>query len=337
MPEISVIIPVYNKEKYIEDSVDSVLSQSFEDFEIIAVNDGSTDGSLSILERLAKQDQRIRVFDVPNGGVSSARNIGLQYATGNWIQFLDGDDRLEADYFEQAMTLLEKDSADILFSGFTMVDEQMKPVREVTIPEEGSRNRKELCDSFIRYQYTTGYFGFISNKLFRRMLLEKAGARFPVGTTLAEDLHFFARLYPYAERVRFWKGKSFFYLQTETNYLNNPDIDYYSQIKVHLQIKAWFEQMGLYETYRTQLDLKISQYAGFILFYDNEAGKTLGDAYSFLTGSREIIDCIDPGLVTGFSRQVLRCLKNRNYLGICSLYLGRNCVRALYRMVKKYE
>ena len=95
MPEISVIIPVYNKRKYIETTLRSVLEQSFRDLEVIAVNDGSTDESLVVLNQMAEVDQRVRVIDIPNGGVSNARNVGLACARGQWIQFLDADDLLE--------------------------------------------------------------------------------------------------------------------------------------------------------------------------------------------------------------------------------------------------
>ena len=94
MPKVSVIIPVYNKETYIKASLCSVLEQPFRDLEVIAVNDGSTDGSLEILRQIAAEDSRVQVIDIPNGGVSHARNVGMDHAGGRWIQFLDGDDVL---------------------------------------------------------------------------------------------------------------------------------------------------------------------------------------------------------------------------------------------------
>ena len=108
MPEISVIIPVYNKHKYIESSLRSVLEQSFRDLEVIAVNDGSTDESLTVLNQMAEADQRVRVIDIPNGGVSHARNVGLSHARGQWIQFLDADDLLEPEYFSKGMDFLKE-------------------------------------------------------------------------------------------------------------------------------------------------------------------------------------------------------------------------------------
>lgn len=337
MPEISVIIPVYNKEKYIEKSLRSVLDQPYGDFEVIIVNDGSKDASLRIVQDIAKTDERVVVVDIPNGGVSNARNVGLSHAHGQWIQFLDADDFLEHDYLSQAIQILKEHEVDILFSGFTMVNEQMEQVRNVSLSEEGHRNQRQLCDHFIRYQYDTGFFGYISNKLFSRSLLEKSGASFPVGTTLAEDLDFYAKLYPFVEKAYFWSGKSFFYLQTQTNYLHNPVVDYYSQIQIHLDIKTWFERSGLVAQYRDVLNKKVCEYAYFILFHDNENGKGLAKAYAFLSQREDIMACIAPQHMDGFAQMVLRCLHRKSLVGLKMLFAVRNGARSLYRMVRKND
>ena len=337
MPEISVIIPVYNKRKYIETTLRSVLEQSFCDLEVIAVNDGSTDESLVVLNQMAEVDQRVRVIDIPNGGVSNARNVGLACARGQWIQFLDADDLLEPEYFSKVMDFLKENPVDILFSGFTMVDSNMNLIKEIALPEEGFKDQEQLCHSFIQYQYENGFFGFISNKLFRRSLWEKSGAQFPVGTTLAEDLDFYARLYPAAETAYFWAGKSFRYLQTETNYTHNTKIDYYDQLEIQLDIKAWFQKSGLYATYKDQLDSKISQYAAYILFYDHEDGKDLSEGYAFLRSRPEVMACIDPRCMTGFYRMILRALKKARLPEIKALFAVRSGVRSLYRRVMGHD
>lgn len=97
--KLSVIIPVYNSEKYLNECIDSVLSQDFEDFELLLINDGSTDKSGKICDEYAKKDKRVNVFHKENGGVSSARNLGLKYAKGEWIAFVDSDDRVSIGFF----------------------------------------------------------------------------------------------------------------------------------------------------------------------------------------------------------------------------------------------
>lgn len=97
MPLVSIIMPVYNAEQYLASSIDSVLAQSAKDFELLLINDGSKDSSLAICQEYAAKDSRVRVLDKPNGGVSSARNLGLDEAKGEWLMFIDSDDWLTED------------------------------------------------------------------------------------------------------------------------------------------------------------------------------------------------------------------------------------------------
>ena len=101
MPKVSVIIPVYNVEKYLSECLDSVVNQTLKDIEIICVNDGSPDGSAAILEEYAQKDNRIKVITQENRGLSEARNSGLKIASGEYIAFLDSDDYIDLKFFEQ--------------------------------------------------------------------------------------------------------------------------------------------------------------------------------------------------------------------------------------------
>ena len=98
-PKISIIVPVYNVEQYLRRCIDSILNQSFADFELLLIDDGSKDKSGAICDEYAAKDSRIRVFHKENGGVSSARNIGLENARGEWLSFIDGDDVITEGYF----------------------------------------------------------------------------------------------------------------------------------------------------------------------------------------------------------------------------------------------
>lgn len=100
VPQLSVIVPVYNAEKTLRQCVDSILSQAYEDFELLLIDDGSKDSSPIICNEFEKKDARVRVFHKPNGGVSSARNVGLDYAQGEWITFIDSDDYITEQYLE---------------------------------------------------------------------------------------------------------------------------------------------------------------------------------------------------------------------------------------------
>ncbi len=113
MAVLSIIIPVYNKEQYINGCLTSILNQTFTDFELILVNDGSTDGSEAVCRRFAEADNRIRLITKPNGGVSSARNVGLSKASGKYIGFIDSDDAIEPDMYELLIRNAEQHQADI--------------------------------------------------------------------------------------------------------------------------------------------------------------------------------------------------------------------------------
>lgn len=114
MPKISVIVPVYNVAKYLERCLESILSQSFKDFEIICVNDGSTDNSLEILQQYAKKDKRIKIINQKNSGAGYSRNIGINAALGNYLSFIDADDWIDELFLEKVYHLAEVSSADII-------------------------------------------------------------------------------------------------------------------------------------------------------------------------------------------------------------------------------
>lgn len=121
---ISVIVPVYNVEKYLEKCIDSIVNQTFDHLEIILVNDGSTDHSLEICEKYKVQDKRIKVIDKKNGGLSDARNVGTQVAMGKFITFVDSDDFIDSDMITYLYHLITQADADISICQHKEIDEK---------------------------------------------------------------------------------------------------------------------------------------------------------------------------------------------------------------------
>lgn len=119
---ISVIIPVYNAEKYLLDCVKSVLRQSYKELEIILVDDGSKDKSLSIMNLLASEDSRVKVIRKDNGGVSSARNVGINSATKKYITFVDSDDTIETEMYKNMIEFAEKSNLDCVVCGINSIN-----------------------------------------------------------------------------------------------------------------------------------------------------------------------------------------------------------------------
>lgn len=120
-PTVSIIVPVYNMEQYLERCVDSILSQTYKDFEIILVDDGSTDNSGIICDDYAEKDQRIKVIHKKNGGISSARNAGIKLSKGQWLLFIDSDDCVKPDYIMSFFTPFPPQSKHIIIQGQTVI------------------------------------------------------------------------------------------------------------------------------------------------------------------------------------------------------------------------
>ena len=123
MPKLSIIVPVYNVEKYIRKCIDFILGKTFKDFELILVDDGSPDNCGEICESYARNDNRIRVIHRANGGLSAARNTGLSYATGKYIGFVDSDDYVSPVMYEKLINSIEKHNADICKCGYNEFDD----------------------------------------------------------------------------------------------------------------------------------------------------------------------------------------------------------------------
>lgn len=181
-PLISVIMPVYNAAEYVEAAINSVLGQSFCDFEIICVNDCSKDNSLKILEKLAEKDNRISVIDsAQNLGAGRSRNLGLDKAKGKYITFIDADDTISPDLYEKASELAESCRADVVTWGLTeeYYDKNDRHVRSVTIlPKKNICNAKPECLDLLLELERTTLFGYQWNSLYKAEIIRTNNIKF---------------------------------------------------------------------------------------------------------------------------------------------------------------
>ncbi len=186
MPKISVIIPVYNTENYLKECLNSVINQTFKDIEIICVNDGSTDNSLSILEEYARTDSRIKIINQKNQGVSSSRNNGIKSARGEYIMFLDSDDLYKPDLCEKVVEKIDSQSPDIVMWGHDCrCDKKIIKTDEYAYKlKKLSLKRNNSLKNLISLQV------FIWDKAFKKSFLENKKIEFPAGIKNAEDLIF---------------------------------------------------------------------------------------------------------------------------------------------------
>lgn len=184
MPILSIIIPVYNASAFLRETLDSVLKQSMQDFEIICVNDGSTDGSLTILESYADKDSRVSVYTVENGGVSNARNFGLSKAIGKYVHFVDADDLLSVDMEEKMVNCCESHSLDMAICSYktTSSDAITKYNVLANVPCSPSQLMSQCHD-----WHSSAILCFSWRMLFLRSLLIDNNIRYDSRISIGED------------------------------------------------------------------------------------------------------------------------------------------------------
>ncbi len=197
MPKLSIIIPVYNVEKYLVDCVESVLNQTYEDFELILIDDGSTDKSGLLCDELKKRDSRIVVIHQKNQGVSITRNVGLDIAKGEYITFLDADDLIDSQMYQILLEIALEEEADIaigdakIFHSEEEIQELIDEKKLWRSTELQFYSRDELiCDLFSRPSWTKG---FSVNKVYKKKCI--ANTRFKPNLKVREDLKFLIDLY----------------------------------------------------------------------------------------------------------------------------------------------
>ncbi len=199
-PKISIIIPVYNAEIYIEQCIYSVLNQTMQELEIIAVNDGSTDNSGAILNRLAATDQRLKVFHNSNIGVSATRNFGLQQATGTYISFCDADDWMEPTMLQELYNALITNNCNWAICNVNLIKEDQPVKIRLQIKDQVidiTDKRADFLHALMRFNYDYANW----NKLFEASIIRQNQICFKEDMTIWEDLLFNLQYLHFANRV----------------------------------------------------------------------------------------------------------------------------------------
>lgn len=180
----SVIVPMYNVEQYAPECIDSILNQSFTDFELILVDDGSTDRTSTIIEEYQKQDSRIKVVHKANGGLTSARKAGAQLATGEYVAIVDGDDSIEKDYLQSFYAVINKHSPDLVIDGYVKEQKSGKEYAHVRFPK-GMYNREKIDNIIMPNLFFV--FPTVWAKAFKRSLYLEAQFKVDDFISLGED------------------------------------------------------------------------------------------------------------------------------------------------------
>ena len=240
MPKVSLIIPVYNVENYIEKCLNSVVNQTLKDMEVIIVNDGSKDLSKQKIEKYLEKYPWIKYLEKENGGLSDARNYGLHYATGKYIAFLDSDDYVENTMYEEMYNLAERENADMVECDF--IWEYPNKIRKDVGVIYNSK--KEMIEKARVVAW---------NKLIKREVLKRTQIEFPVGLRY-EDVEFFYKLVPYLNKVSFVKKCFIHYIQRENSIANTQNIRNKEIFTVLENVITYYKENDLYDEYKEELE-----------------------------------------------------------------------------------
>lgn len=211
MEKISIIVPVYNSEKYLDKCLDTLCNQTLKKIEIIMVNDGSTDNSENIIKDRVKKDSRIKLYNKKNGGQASARNLGLTKATGEYIAFIDSDDYIEFDFCEKLYNVAKKNNSDIVcFDYFITKDDKDEYNKILNDKKTGSISLQDYIFSGAGP----------CNKIYRNIFLKKSNFKFPEGI-IYEDFASVPALAKYKPNVFYLNEALFHYVQTSSSTMRN--------------------------------------------------------------------------------------------------------------------
>ena len=236
---VTIVVPMYNVEKYIEKCLDSLINQTYKNIEILVINDGSKDNSLIIAERKAKEDNRIKIISQLNQGLSAARNTGMDNAKGQYICFVDSDDFVHPDYVKLLLECIVKNNADISVCDFLYIDEKGNTWKRKDKENKIYNNIEALKDIFCKEQNTEV---MTWNKLYKIELFKDNNIYFPVGK-YHEDNFTTYKLYYYSKKVAMISDELYYYLQRNNSIMgqkfNSKRLDIFEGIE---EAKAFFRE-----------------------------------------------------------------------------------------------
>ena len=247
MPEISVIVPVYRAESFLRKCTDSILNQTFQDLELLLIDDGSPDHSGALCDQIAKEDPRVRVFHKDNGGVSSARNLGMTQANGQYFAFADSDDWLPLDALETLYTALTAAGADTAGGGHWRVEQDGRREAEPGALPQGvygcEEIRKGIVDRLLGQRLGKPgevLNGFVWRFLFSRSVIQNHGMHF-LGAYLEDEL-FLLEYFCYANKLAMTDKAVYHYLQNPASVTRRYLPDYMQTFHTFMKAKEALAQ-----------------------------------------------------------------------------------------------
>lgn len=307
---ISIIIPVYNSEKYLEECLNSVAAQSYNNFEVICIDDGSSDKSGQICKERAAKDDRFFYIYQENGGVSKARNTGIRAAKGDFICFVDSDDVIHKDFLLNLVDL-SKDS-DLVICDYTRILEDLGDLKKIVKSYEAKAFIKQVINEEIKHPN-------ICMMLFRADVIKDNDLAFVVGCVRNEDAEFYLKYMSHIGNITWTDFKGYYYRDNESSAANTFNIKSLTYIEAACRIKDYLVSVGIVDDKCKIMDASV-QY--FVYHLARQGNKELYDyvhrRYNVEKAMRNLIS---------FHR------KSRRLVAILYLVLGRN---SFYKILSKF-
>lgn len=205
---ITVVVPIYNMGCYLDRAMKSLLEQTYNNYEVLLIDDGSTDGGSQKCDIYAEKYEKIHAYHKKNGGLSSARNYGIKYAKGDYIIFPDPDDWVSEKYLEDLSSLINE-SSDLEVCGHYVVTKKDKKIHAT--PERKYELNQE--EAMLSAMTASGFCGFAWNKLYHMNIIKDKKMKFDEELGMAQDLHFLIQYLKYCEKIIYWTKPLYFYFQ----------------------------------------------------------------------------------------------------------------------------
>lgn len=226
---ISIIVPVYNSEKTLDILFSSIIEQTYDYFEVLLINDGSTDNSLDMCKRIAQLDKRFYVFSQKNSGVSASRNLGIENSKGEFISFIDADDYIEDDFLEQMLGSVKKDHTDMAICNYKIFNQENNSIFQKSKGLSNIIDSGSIIDAILLSK--NFYRGFSWNKLFKRKIINDIALKFDTNLTILEDMDFVISYIVRIKRISLIDNTLYNYRQHESSATKQIDANYLTVFK----------------------------------------------------------------------------------------------------------
>lgn len=264
--KVSILIPAYNAEKTIKKCLDSVISQTFSNIEILLVEDCSEDNTLTICQQYAQKDDRVKLIQGEHKGISAARNQGLEQATGRWLMCVDADDYLAADYVMQMYHRKKQCDAELVISNYYNVDEEERKAYDLKVNKQITREQyiEQLIQDPSHY-----YFGVVWNKLYDLNMIKEHKLCFPEKVSLGEDFIFNMDYLYLCKNIGILDFAGYYYVQKNITSESRKDIALIDRLtqrnSMFASYKIFFWRLGVYEKYRKDVEYYMLRHAALEL------------------------------------------------------------------------